>query len=132
MYTRIGARVCSTRPACRPSRSWPPSDFEFAVKASRYITHIKRLRNVADEIALFNGTRSAIGTEAWSSAISASANSADRHRPFAGLSVPAELRSWAARVRALAASGKEVYLYFNNDWEGFALRDAATITPPTR
>src|SRR4051812_34189772 len=30
-----------------------PSDFEFAVKASRYITHIKRLRDVGDELALF-------------------------------------------------------------------------------
>jgi uncharacterized protein YecE (DUF72 family) len=38
-----------------------------------------------------------------------------------------ELRSWAAQVRALAASGKEVYVYFNNDWEGFALRDAVTF-----
>ena len=38
-----------------------------------------------------------------------------------------ELKSWAARVRALAASGKEVYIYFNNDWEGFALRDAVTF-----
>jgi uncharacterized protein YecE (DUF72 family) len=33
-------------------RDSTPSDFDFAVKASRYITHIKRLRNVADEIAL--------------------------------------------------------------------------------
>ena len=29
-----------------------PSDFQFAVKASRYITHIKRLREVAAELAL--------------------------------------------------------------------------------
>ncbi len=50
----------------------------------------------------------------------------------AGGFTPAELRSWAVRGRALAASGKEVYIYFNNDWEGFALRDAATFTPPTR
>ena len=38
-----------------------------------------------------------------------------------------ELKSWAARVRALAASGKQVYIYFNNDWEGFAVRDAVTF-----
>jgi uncharacterized protein YecE (DUF72 family) len=38
-----------------------------------------------------------------------------------------ELKSWAAQVRALATSGKEVYIYFNNDWEGFALRDAVTL-----
>jgi uncharacterized protein YecE (DUF72 family) len=34
-------------------REATPADFQFAVKASRYITHIKRLRNVADELALF-------------------------------------------------------------------------------
>ena len=36
-------------------RESTPGDFDFAVKASRYITHIKRLRNVADEIALVMG-----------------------------------------------------------------------------
>jgi uncharacterized protein YecE (DUF72 family) len=70
-----------------------PSDFSFAVKASRYITHIKRLHNVADEIALFMETGDHVGT------------------------------------------------YFNNDWEGFAVRDAVTFErllgpglaiPPTR
>src|SRR6478609_7604075 len=34
-------------------RDSTPSGFDFAVKASRYITHIKRLRNVAEEVALF-------------------------------------------------------------------------------
>jgi uncharacterized protein YecE (DUF72 family) len=38
-----------------------------------------------------------------------------------------ELKSWAAQVRALAASGQGGYIYFNNDWEGFALRDAVTF-----
>jgi uncharacterized protein YecE (DUF72 family) len=33
-------------------RDSTPVDFQFAVKASRYITHIKRLRDVADELAL--------------------------------------------------------------------------------
>src|SRR3954462_856080 len=34
-------------------RESTPPGFDFSVKASRYITHIKRLRNVADEITLF-------------------------------------------------------------------------------
>jgi uncharacterized protein YecE (DUF72 family) len=38
-----------------------------------------------------------------------------------------ELRPWAARVRALARSGKEVYVYFNNDREGHAVHDAARL-----
>jgi uncharacterized protein YecE (DUF72 family) len=38
-----------------------------------------------------------------------------------------ELRTWTQQIRSLADAGKEVYLYFNNDWEGFAIRDAVAI-----
>jgi uncharacterized protein YecE (DUF72 family) len=34
------------------------------------------------------------------------------------------LRSWAGRIRALRRAGKSVYVYFNNDREGHAPRDA--------
>jgi uncharacterized protein YecE (DUF72 family) len=37
-----------------------------------------------------------------------------------------ELREWAARVRALAERA-EVFAYFNNDWEGFAVRNALDL-----
>jgi uncharacterized protein YecE (DUF72 family) len=50
-----------------------------------------------------------------------------RGKEPAGGFTNAELEAWASRVRALAASGKEVYVYFNNDWEGFALRDAGVF-----
>jgi uncharacterized protein YecE (DUF72 family) len=42
-------------------RDSTPSDFHFAVKASRYITHIKRLHNVTDEIALFRERAAMLG-----------------------------------------------------------------------
>ena len=35
-----------------------------------------------------------------------------------------ELKGWARQVRAVARSGKDVYVYFNNDGEGHAPRDA--------
>lgn len=38
-----------------------------------------------------------------------------------------ELAGWAGRVRALARSGKDVYVYFNNDREGHAPRDAGRL-----
>jgi uncharacterized protein YecE (DUF72 family) len=38
-----------------------------------------------------------------------------------------ELRSWARQIQSLRSAGKEVYVYFNNDWEGFAVRDAMTL-----
>jgi uncharacterized protein YecE (DUF72 family) len=171
-----------------------PSDFSFALKASRYITHIKRLHNVADEIALFMERATTLGPKlgpvlfqlpptqqidvarlrtflalltpnqrwvvefrhpSWHTSetyqLLAEAGVAlcipvggrlepDRitTAPFtyirmhrgqepAGGFTAVELKSWGARVRALAASGKQVYIYFNNDWEGFAVRDAVTF-----
>ena len=38
-----------------------------------------------------------------------------------------QLRPWAAHVRALARSGKDVHVYFNNDREGHAVRDALRL-----
>jgi uncharacterized protein YecE (DUF72 family) len=37
-----------------------------------------------------------------------------------------ELREWAARMRDLATAGP-VWAYFNNDWEGFAVRNARRL-----
>jgi uncharacterized protein YecE (DUF72 family) len=37
-----------------------------------------------------------------------------------------ELVEWAARVRGLAGRA-EVFAYFNNDWEGFAVRNALRL-----
>ena len=175
-------------------RDSTPCNFNFAVKASRYITHIKRLRNVADEIALFMERATVLGPKlgpvlfqlpptqqidtgrlrnflalltpnlrwvvefrhpSWHTSetyqLLAEAGVAlgipvggrlepdhittapftyirmHRGQEPAGGFAKEELKSWAARVRALAASGKEVYVYFNNDWEGFALRDAVTF-----
>jgi uncharacterized protein YecE (DUF72 family) len=37
-----------------------------------------------------------------------------------------ELRAWAARIAAWSAD-VDVYAYFNNDWEGFAPRNARSL-----
>jgi uncharacterized protein YecE (DUF72 family) len=37
------------------------------------------------------------------------------------------LGMWAGRLRAVGRSGKDVYVYFNNDREGHAPRDAARL-----
>ena len=39
---------------------------------------------------------------------------------------PAQLREWAERVREWAREG-EVYAYFNDDWKGFAVREARRL-----
>jgi uncharacterized protein YecE (DUF72 family) len=169
-------------------------DFQFAVKASRFITHVKRLRNVADEIALFVERAVHLGPKLGPVLFQLPPNqqldiprlrdflallSADRRwvvefrhpswhisevyqllaersvalcipvggglhpdrittAPFTyirmhrgqdpgGGFTPEELKSWGAQVHALRNAGKDVYLYFNNDWEGYAVRDAARL-----
>ena len=36
----------------------------------------------------------------------------------------AELDDWAARIRDWSAAGVGVFAYFNNDWKGYAIRNA--------
>jgi uncharacterized protein YecE (DUF72 family) len=175
-------------------REATPDHFQFAVKASRYITHIKRLREVGDEIALFMERAVLLGPKLGPILFQLPPNQqldlprlrdflsllpADRrwvlefrhpswhasevyqllsqhavalcipvggglhpdrittapftyirmHRgqePGGGFTAE-ELRSWAGQVRALSNAGKDVYVYFNNDWEGYAVRDAAAL-----
>jgi uncharacterized protein YecE (DUF72 family) len=40
---------------------------------------------------------------------------------------PAEIERWAERIGGWRDDGLDVYAYFNNDWEAFAPRNAATL-----
>ncbi len=175
-------------------RDATPEGFQFAVKASRYITHIKRLLEVGQELDLFMERARHLGPklgpvlfqlpptqqldlsrlEAFLRLLSSTQRWVLEFRhaswhsrpvyqllsehqvalcipvgggvepdrittaPFtyirmhrgqepAGGFTSAELRSWAAQIRSLTAAGKEAYVYFNNDWEGFAIRDAVAL-----
>ena len=171
-----------------------PPDFCFAVKASRFITHLKRLRDPEEPLALLLERAGELGPTlgpilfqlppgfhadpdrlaaflgvlpaghrwtiefrhpSWQQP--AVYDLLGRHgvalcvpvggkvqpdlvttAPFAYLRMHAgagpgggftddQLRAWAGRVRALRRAEKEVYVYFNNDWEGHAVRDAARL-----
>lgn len=175
-------------------REATPPGFRFAVKASRYITHIKRLRDVADELALFLERADGLGPKlgpilfqlpptqqfertrltdflallsedrrwvvefrhpSWHTAdvyhlltdhavalcipvggglhpdrvTTAPFTYLRMHRgrEAEGGFTSDELASWASRIRALRNAGKEVYVYFNNDWAGYAIRDAIKL-----
>jgi uncharacterized protein YecE (DUF72 family) len=175
-------------------RDATPDHFHFAVKASRFITHIKRLVNVGEEVTLFMERATHLGPKLgpvlfqlpptqqldlprldnflsllpsgyrWVLEFRhASWHTQEVYRvlaqhqvalcipvgggmhpdrittaPFTyirlhrgkeprGGFTPAELRTWAGQVRSLASTGKGIYLYFNNDWEGFAIRDAMAL-----
>lgn len=38
-----------------------------------------------------------------------------------------ELRWWVEKIRSFLAEGRDVYVYFNNDWEGHAVRNALEL-----
>lgn len=175
-------------------RDATPDDFRFAVKASRFITHVKRLQDCAEPIALLLDHAGYLGAKlgpilfqlpptfgadlprlsrflaelppgrAWvvefrhpswhdrsvydalalrgvalcipvggrvipDLVTTASFAYLRMHAGTApgGGFAPAQLEEWAVRIRALARAGKEVYAYFNNDWDGHAVRDAAAL-----
>ena len=178
-------------------RTWrkvTPKGFVFAVKASRYITHIKRLRDCEAPIALLleraRELKSKLGPilfqlpptmkidpdrlsaflailprrlrwvmefrhPSWFAASSYAL--LEEHRvalcipvggiitadPIAtaqfvylrmhagkgsgGSFTPTQLRTWADHVRAFRREGRDVYVYFNNDWLGKAVKNAVQL-----
>ena len=51
----------------------------------------------------------------------------DHDRLYAGSYTDADLRWWASRLREWQSMGREVFVYFNNDGGGNAVRNAATL-----
>ena len=184
----------------RAVESWvqqTPPGFLFAVKASRYLTHVKRLRDLDRGIQRFSAplepmqAARRLGPVLWQlpenfhrddarldAALSAFPRGRQavefrhqswfvpeveeilrRHgaalvighhpqRPFQTLAITAaftfvrfhygargrrgnyserELAEWASRIADWRDDGLDVFAYFNNDWEGFAPRNAARL-----
>ena len=171
-----------------------PAHFLFAVKVSRYITHIKKLRNVEEALETFLERARGLGAklgpllyqlppnmkrndavlekflsilppglrhvfefrnESWldegvfdilrrhsaalcimdlpgfTSPVAATADFAyirfhGSQWLYGSCYTDEELRMWAERIAGLGVG--EVYVYFNNDAEGFALRNALTLS----
>jgi len=175
-------------------RQRSPEGFRFAVKGSRFITHIRRLKEPADSIGRFFENTDKLGPKAgpilWQ--LSPSFQRDDdrlaaflaalpwqhlhtfefRHKSWltqpvydllaehrTALCIPdrpdlpqdvrcvtdwtyirmhgsnhdegnysdAELTTWAERIRGFLADGVDVWVYFDNDQEGFAIGNARTL-----
>ncbi len=172
-----------------------PADFLFAVKGSRYLTHMKKLKEPEDALARLLERASGLGDKLgpilfqlppnWPVNTERLGVFLDALRPYApqrfalefrhtswlipavyrllegagaalclpvGPTVPLdlrltttwtyvrmhsgragigfgddELREWAERLREYLRAGADAYVYFNNDPEGHAVRDAARL-----
>ena len=51
----------------------------------------------------------------------------DRHHLYGGSYSDADLGWWCQRIQEWQAAGREVYVYFNNDGAGHAVRNATTL-----
>ncbi len=51
----------------------------------------------------------------------------DPHHLYGGSYSEEDMRWWAERIAEWEAQGRDVWAYFNNDWEGNAVRNAETL-----
>jgi uncharacterized protein YecE (DUF72 family) len=51
----------------------------------------------------------------------------DHHGLYVGSYSDQDLHWWADRIREFAGMGRDVFAYFNNDMQGFAVQNAATL-----
>jgi len=185
-------------PRAETFRQWrdrTPRHFRFAVKASRYISHVKRLRDCGDALRRFVKRAQGLGPKLAVILVQLPPNmpqDLDRLTAFCRLLAPRrrwviefrhaswmtaavraalatrgvacctpvgsvlettrifetaafaylrmhrgggregrftirELRIWADRIREVEERGRDVYVYFNNDWRGFAVANAAEL-----
>jgi uncharacterized protein YecE (DUF72 family) len=189
-------------PSVETFRAWRtavPSDYVFAVKASRFLTHLKRLKDPREPLDLFLSRARHLGPalgpvlfqlprqfHANVERLDGFLRALDRQRRVTGLRVALEVRhpSWlepavfarleradvslclhdstaqpvtapvtadfvyvrrhgygrrgsyparalardADDIRRWAADGRDVYVYFNNDWKAFAVKNALALT----
>lgn len=174
-------------------REATPDDFLFAVKGSRFLTHVKRLGDTGEPLDRFFDLMARLGNKAgpvlWQlppnmerdddrlSTFAGALPGGWRHafefrnpgwycrevydileRADAALCIPdhpdypqdivlttgwtylrlhygsdggsyteAELAAWAGRIGEFTAGGADVYVYFNNDWQGYALENAREL-----
>src|SRR5205823_2624327 len=116
-------------PRAATFRAWAaavPPEFVFAVKASRFLTHVERLARANVALCLHDWREQPV-----TGPLTADFVYVRRHgtrRRYGGSYTDAMLRDDAARVAGWTRGGRDVYVYFNNDGRAAAVRNARRLT----
>ena len=129
-------------------RERTPAGFLFAVKASRLITHVRKLRGAEGELRWFLSEAEGLGEkmgpllfqlppslradpgllEAFLTASFLYLRLHGSQRLYASLYSREELSEWASFIHeALESGAKEAFCYFDNDYEAYAVRNALEL-----
>lgn len=101
--------ACHPKKVCETWYQQTPENFRFTVKASRYLTHIKRLRNAQ---------------QSWNDFLERVLVLKEKLGPI--------LLQWAKEINAFLRTRRDLYAYFNNDAGGCAARCPSAITKIAR
>ena len=80
-----------------------------------------------DDVTLRNLTRLAVANRATTDFVYLRMHGPDHHFLYAGSYPDADLTWWADRIQEWNAAGKDVFVYFNNDSNANAVRNARTL-----
>lgn len=123
-------------------REQAPPHFLYAVKASRFLTHMKKLKDPADPLARFFENAKELGSrlgpilyqlpprwplnlERFETFLRALPRT--YRQKYGGRYPDERLDEWAEWLAACAGEGLHVFAYFNNDNGGHAPRDAVRL-----
>ena len=108
-----------------------PSEFIFAVKASRYITHNRKIEGPKGDPRQIFESRKDFWKEARANPFSVANFAYVRlHGPgkaYQGDYSTLVLRSWARKIESWVNQRHEVFFYFDYDQAGFAAKNAETL-----
>jgi len=111
-----------------------PPGFLMSVKAPRFLTHNKRLLNPESWLersgaayCIMSGSRLPCILRATAPFVYVRLHGPDQQQLYGGSYSDDDLRWWADRLREWQAQQRDVFVYFNNDWGGNAVRNAGRM-----
>lgn len=118
-------------------RAQTPDDFLFAVKGSRYLTHMKKLNDPDEPLHRLLDRAEGLGEKfclpvdpglPLAVRLTAPWTYIRMHQGQRGTGyTDGELEVWARHIRSFQDQQADTYVYFNNDPEGHAIRDAERL-----